>query len=153
MDDPVKVGTVFINILGWFMLVFSLLWIFATEVMFISDVGVYTGQTWTEFLASSPQEATLYIITKKLLGIQLTALSVLILFINTKSYSKGEKWAWWALLIAGGLSWGSMLVYRFVIGYIASSGIITFILGLALLGIGLAIPAKVILRKEKEQSK
>ena len=112
--------------------------------MFISDVGVYTGQTWAEFLAGSPAEAMLYIITKKLLGIQLTALSVFILFINYKAYSKGEKWAWWAFLIAGGLSWGSMLSYRFVTGYIASSGMITFIVGLALLIIGLVIPAKTI---------
>ena len=120
---------------------------FFTEIMFISDVGVYTGQTWTEFLAGSPAEAMLYIITKKLLGIQLTALSVFILFINNKAYSKGKKWAWWALLIAGGLSWGSMLGYRFVIGYIASSGIITFIAGLTLLIIGLVIPAKTIWSK------
>lgn len=138
---------VFIRILGWFMVVFSLLWIFATEIMFISDVGVYTGQTYAEFLATSPLEATLYIITKKLLGIQLTAIGIFILFVNETSYKKGEKWAWWALLIAGGLSWGSLFAYRFVIGYIDSSGMITFISGIALLAIGLAIPAKVILRK------
>ena len=122
MDDPIKVGSTFINIMGYFMLVLSFLWIFATEVMFISDVGVYTGQTWTEFLANSPLEATLYIITKKLLGVQLIAVSILVIFINQKGYSKGEKWAWYALLIAGGIPWISIIVYRFIIGYIASAG-------------------------------
>ena len=144
-DSKIKPAWHIMRIMGIYALVVSLLWIFLTEIMFISDVGVYTGQTWAEFLVSSPAEAMLYIITKKLLGIQILAISILIIFIAQNSYSKGEKWSWYALLIAGSILWGSMLGYRFVIGYVASSGIMTFLIGLILFVVAIVLPAKEIL--------
>ena len=145
--SSIKLGSTIMGIMGIFTLVFSILWIFTTEIAFISDVAVYTGQTWADFLASSPKEAELYIITKKLLGIQILAISIFVIFISKRSYNEGEKWSWYALLFAGSLLWGSMIGYRFVIGYIASPGMIPFIAGLTLFVIGLALPAKEILRK------
>jgi hypothetical protein len=72
-------------------------------------------------------------------------ISLLIIFITKKSYSKAEKWSWYALLITGIMLWGSLMGYRFVIGYIAPS-IVTFVIGTALFVIGIALPAKEILR-------
>jgi len=72
---------------------------------------------------------------------------LLILFITQKSYRKGEKWSWYALLKAGVITWGSLIGYRVAIGYVESVGIATPILGLALLFIGLALPARAILGK------
>ena len=140
-------GSKIMFFMGVYLFVISLLWIFLTEIMFISDVLVFTGQSWSEFLANSPKTAELYIITKKLIGFFLLLLSILILFITNKSYNKGEKWAWYSLLITGIFIWGGLLGYRFLIGYWASTGILTFIFGAILFVIGITIPAKEILRK------
>jgi len=148
MQSSVKIGSKVMLVMGVYTLVVSLLWIFLTEVAFVSDVAVYTGQTWSEFLASSPKHAELYIITKKLLGIELLLASALIILIAQKSYSRGEKWSWYALLIAGILTWGSLIGYRIVIGYVESIGIMTFLIGIILFVIGVALPAKAILGKK-----
>ncbi|MCP8311127.1 MAG: hypothetical protein L6N94_06485, partial [Candidatus Methylarchaceae archaeon HK01M] len=63
------------------------------------------------------------------------------------SYSKAEKWSWYALLIAGIILWGSLIGYRIVIGYLAPS-IVTFIIGLVLFVVGITLPAKAILSKK-----
>ena len=146
--SSVKIGSKVMLVMGVYTLVVSLLWIFMTEVAFVSDVAVYTGQTWSDFLASSPKHAELYIITKKLLGIELFLASVLTILIAQKSYSRGEKWSWYALLIAGILTWGSLIGYRIVIGYVESIGIVTFLIGIALFVISIALPAKAILGKK-----
>ena len=106
----------------------------------------YTGQSFSDFLASSPRHAEMYIITKKLFGVLMLLISLLILIITRKSYSKGEKWSWYALLITGTMLWGSLIGYRFVIGYVAPS-IVTFVIGVILFVVGIALPAKEFLRK------
>jgi len=115
--------------------------------MFVSDFLYYTGLTYQQYLASSPRFAEMYIITKKLIGFILLTNGFMILLINQKSYSKAEKWSWYALLIGGGLSWGTFIGYKIFIGYIGLS-MITFAIGAALLVVGLAFPAKEILSKK-----
>jgi hypothetical protein len=146
--SSIDIGSKIMFFMGAYLFVLSLLWIFLTETMFISDVLVYTGQSWSELLANSPKTAELYIITKKLIGFFLLLLSILILFITNNFYKKGEKWAWYSLLITGIFIWGGLLGYRFLIGYWASTGIITFVLGTVLFIFAIVIPAKAILGKK-----
>jgi hypothetical protein len=143
--SSVKIASKIMYVMGIYTLVMSLFWIFLTEVIFVSDFLAFTGQSYADFLASSPEPAELYIITKKLWGVTMLLISLLIIFITKKSYSKAEKWSWYALLITGIMLWGSLMGYRFVIGYIAPS-IVTFVIGTALFVIGIALPAKEILR-------
>jgi hypothetical protein len=86
-------------------------------------------------------------ITKKLLGVTLLLIGILVVIITRKSYNKGEKWSWYALLITGVMLWGSLIGYRVVIGYVAPS-IITFIIRAALFVIGITLSAKEILGKK-----
>ena len=77
---------------------------------------------------------------------QLLSTSILMIFVTQRSYKKGEKWSWYALLFAGIVTWGSLLGYKVLIGYFKlSSSSMTFIVGAILLAIGLALPAKAIL--------
>ena len=142
--SSVKTGSRVMYAMGIYALVMSLFWIFLTELIFVSDFLGYTGQSYSDFLASNPKHAEMYIITKKLWGITMFLASLLIILITRKSYSKDEKWSWYALLIAGIMLWGSLIGYRIVIGYLAPS-IVTFIIGAALFVIGIALPAKEIL--------
>jgi hypothetical protein len=72
--------------------------------------------------------------------------ALLILLINQKAYRKGEKWSWFAILIAGGVTWGTFIVYKIIIGYIGAS-MITFVIGNLITLIGLILSAKEMLGK------
>ena len=68
-----------------------------------------------------------------------------------KSYSRAEKWSWYAMLVAGVITWGSLIGYKIVIGYIKpNASSMTFLVGATLLAIGLALPARAILGRKSE---
>jgi hypothetical protein len=146
--SSVKIASFVMFVMGIFALITAVFWIFMTEVAFVSDVAVYTGQSYSDFLTSSPKNAELFLFQKRLIGIEKLATALLIILVTQKSYSRGEKWSWYALLITGIITWGSLIGYRLAIGYVESTGVATPIIGLALLVIGLALPAKAILGKK-----
>lgn len=154
MEKPssVKTASSVMMTMGIFTLVISLLWIFLTDVGFVSDFETFIGQDWHEYVLSHPLEAEIYLITKRLIGVLMFPISILIILITQKSYRNAEPWSWFALLIAGAVLWGSVLGYRLSIGYflfntpLRASSSMTPIVGLILLSIGLALPAKVIFR-------
>ena len=154
-DSTVETASMVMTAMGVYTLVISLLWIFLTEAGFTSDFEAYVGQTYSEYIADSPRHAEMYLITKRLIGVQMLPISVLIILITQKSYSKGEKWSWYALLIAGIVVWGSLIGYRIAIGYfgfdtpLRASSSMTPIVGLVLLIVGLGLPAKTIFGKTR----
>jgi hypothetical protein len=117
--------------------------------MFVSDFAHYTGTTFEVYLnnPATVDFAQMYIITKKLIGIMLLGLAILIIFINQKCYRKGIKWSWFALLIAGGLVWVAFIGYKIMIGYIGAS-MATFAVGAGLFVVGIVLPAIEIFGKE-----
>ena len=152
-SSSVKNASLVMTVMGVFTLVISLLWIFLTDVGFISDFEAFMGQSWQEYVISYPQHAEIYLITKRLIGVEMFPISILILLITQKSYRRAEKWSWFALLLTGTVLWGSLIAYRLSIGYfgfdtpLRASSSMTPIVGLTLLIIGLVLPAKAILGK------
>ncbi|MFX0106198.1 MAG: hypothetical protein ACFE75_12010 [Candidatus Hodarchaeota archaeon] len=147
--SKLEIGSFFINFMGFYILVMSLLWIFATEIMFVSDFEVFTGTTYAQYLASPGNQiyAQIYIITKKLIGFIFLATGIFVLSISYKSYRKGEKWSWYALLIGGSIPWATFIIYKIFIGYYGGS-MVVFVIGAVLLVVGLVFPAKEMLRKK-----
>ncbi|MFX1322336.1 MAG: hypothetical protein ACFFAQ_11910 [Promethearchaeota archaeon] len=145
--SKIKIASYLMSILGWYTIVISILWIFLTEIMFVSDFEAFTGDTYSDYLDIDREVAELYILTKKMIGIMLLVIGLLIVIINQYGYSKGEKWSWYALLIAGSVPWGTFIIYKLVIGYIGIS-MITFVLGATLFVIGITFPVKEILSKK-----
>ncbi|MFX0048013.1 MAG: hypothetical protein ACFE8G_07575 [Candidatus Hermodarchaeota archaeon] len=144
--NNLKLGTFFMNFMGFYIIGMGILMIFVTEIMFISDFGVYTGMTYEQYFASDQLYAEIFILQKKVMGFMLCGVGVLVLFIVRMGYRKGEKWAWFALLIAGCLVWGTFIGYKILIMYYGGS-MITFVVGAVLLVLGLIFPAKEILKK------
>ncbi|MFX1496768.1 MAG: hypothetical protein ACFFBH_04510 [Promethearchaeota archaeon] len=145
--SKLKIGSFFVSAMGVYIVVMSILWIFATEIMFVSDFQVFTGETYAQYLISDPIFAQMYIITKKLIGIIFLACGIFVLFINHMSYRKGEKWSWYALLLGGSIPWATFILYKIFIGYYGGSMFI-FVIGAILLVLGLVFPAKEILSKK-----
>ena len=147
--EKLKLGTFFINFMGCYILLMGILMIFVTEIMFISDFGWYTGIEYSVFYSNPSTRifAEIFILQKKVMGFILGSVGVLVLFIAKMNYSKGDKWAWYFILIAGALVWGTFIGYKILIGYYGGS-MITFIVGAALLVVGLLIPFKDFFKKE-----
>jgi hypothetical protein len=145
--SKLEIGSFLILFMGIYTIVISLLWIFVTEIMFVSDFAYYTGLTYQQYLTGAPEFAQIYIITKKLVGCILLANGAMVVLINQKSYRKAEKWSWYAILVGGGISWSTFIVYKIYIGYIGAS-MITFVVGITLLILGLVIPVKEVLTEK-----
>ncbi len=146
--SSLKIATGIMLAMGIYALAVSLSWIFLTEVMFVSDYQAYTDQSLLDALAAGSKSAELWLAVKRMMGVELLPISVLMIFITQKSYSKAEKWSWFALLVAGTMTWGSMIGYRIAIGYFqATASSMTFVVPTILLAIGLALPAKAIFGK------
>ena len=147
--SSVKIGSSIMMAMAVFALVISILWVSITEVMFVSDFLAYTGQDLSDALVAGSKSAELWLVTKRLWGVELLAISLLMMFITAKSYAKGEKWSWYALLVTGCILWGSLIGYKVAIGYFQPTiSSMTFIVGAILFAIGIALPAKAILGKE-----
>ena len=146
-----KIGLFLMTAQSVYALVVSLFWVLITQVMFVSIYAGYTGQTLSDALANHSKPAELWLITQRLVGVELLSISVLMIFITQKSYSKGEKWSWYALLIAGAVMWGSLLAYKVVTGYFDPTlSSTTFIIGAILFILGISLPARAILGQESE---
>lgn len=149
MSDSIKTGSTIMMAMGIYAFVVFLLWITITEVMFVSDYFAVTGENLTDAITSGSQTAQLWLTTKRFWGIALLVVSILIIGITSKSYTKGEKWSWYTLLISGSILWGSLIGYKITIGYFQlHPSSMTFIIGAILFVIGLALPAKAILSKK-----
>jgi len=139
--EKLKLGTFFINFMGCYILLMGILMIFVTEIMFISDFGWYTKIEYIDYYTNPSTRifAEIFILQKKVMGFMLSSVGILVLFIAKKNYSNADKWAWYFILIAGGLVWGTFIGYKILIGYYGGS-MITFVIGAVLLIIGLLIP-------------
>ena len=136
------------NFHGWYMLVMGILMIFVTEIMFISDFYAYTGVSYQTYYATNQVYAEIFIIQKKLMGIIISALGVLTLFVVKQGFSKGQKWSWFAILIIGVIIWGSFIGYKIIIEYFGGS-MITFVVGAVLFILGLIFPVKLFLKNKE----
>jgi hypothetical protein len=147
--SAVKIGSSIMMAMAIFALVISILWVSITEVMFVSDFLAYTGEGLSDALASGSKSAELWLTTKRLWGFELIGISVLMLFVTARSYAKGERWSWFALLVTGCILWGSLIGYKVAIGYFQPTmSSMTFIVGAILFAIGIVLPAKAILGKK-----
>jgi len=144
--NNMKLGTFFMNFMGWYIIGMGLLMIFVTEIMFISDFFEYTGLTYQQYFEIDQVFAEIFILQKKVMGFMVCGIGILVLFIVQKGFQKREKWAWYALLIVGSLVWVTFIGYKIVIQYYGGS-MITFVVGDILLDLGLLFSAKEILKK------
>lgn len=132
-------------------LVISVFWVAITDIMFISDYEGVTGEPLADALAAGDKSAALWLQTKRLVGVELLATSVFMIFVVYKAFNKGEKWAWVALLIGGFITWGSLLGYKAVIGYFRfHPSSLTFVIGALLYLVGIVLSATWMLSESGE---
>jgi len=146
MQRSVKVAWKVMLVQGIYVAVIGLLLIFLTKTMFPPDFTSFTAQSWSDFLASNPKPAELFIILTKAAGAWTFVIGLFIILMAWKSYRKAEKWSWYTFLVTGIIGWGGSLTYYIAVGCLV--GLVVVYIGIVLFVIGIALPAKAILGKK-----
>jgi len=116
------------------------------EKVFVPYFETFTAKDWFDLLADYPKAEELFLMVERAFGATLLASALLVIFVSCKSYSKAQKWSWYALLITNVLGWGGGLTYDIAVGYVPT--IITSMIVIVIFVIALAVPAKTILGRK-----
>jgi len=138
-----KTGSIVMLVMAVYGLILGLMWLFAAEALTTPIFDSFTGQTWSDFVTANAKAADLWIMNNRLMVATTIAVSIVGIFLALTSYRKGEKWSWFAFLVSGIIVWGSNVAYYITLASLMTT--VIMLIGLMLLVIGLAIPAKAIL--------
>ena len=90
----------------------------------ITPVGAQTelsGRTWEQFAAADPEVTRIYAMDLVLLGMTLTAFSILGMIVTVIPYRHGERWAWFTLwlvpLVYAGMALTMLSDQYYDVGY------------------------------------
>ena len=103
----------------------------------------YTGGSWQQLVATSPKTAGFITLIFRMYGIYIVAFSLLAIAIAATAYRRGERWAWWALLVGNTVAWISAMSYDQIVGAIGPFELTEY-LGLALIcgSLALTVPSR-----------
>jgi hypothetical protein len=100
----------------------------------------YTGGSWNELLATSPTTAGYITLVFRMYGAYIVAFGLLAVAIAATAFRRGERWAWWVLLVGNTLAFVSAMTYDRTVGAIGPFEWSEY-LGLALIYASLAVSA------------
>ena len=141
-----KVSIIILSVMLAFAGAYSFLNIFATKVVSSSAFEAVAGTSLDNIQDDGYLKA--YLSANRYVGIFALCTTIAGFFILFSGFRKKEKWAWWSVLAVGGLAWIWGLVNGLVVGDTLNT--IMYIVGTALLVIGLAASAKIFLIKGTE---
>jgi hypothetical protein len=98
----------------------------------------YTGGSWGELAATSPQTAGYLTLIFRMYGIYIVAFSLLAVMIAATGFRRGERWAWWALLVGNTIAYISAMTYDRIVGAIGPFEWLEY-LGIGLIYASLAV--------------
>jgi hypothetical protein len=100
----------------------------------------FSGASWPALVTASPGAAGFMEVLFRVYGAYIVAFSLLAIFIVSTAFRRGERWAWWSLLIGNTIAYGSAMAYDRVVQAIGPLELSEY-LGLGLIYLALAITA------------
>ncbi len=82
------------------------------------DGVAYADGSWGQLKATSPEAAGYILLLFRMYGIYIVAFSILAIAIAANAFRRGERWAWWALLIGNTIAWVAAMTYDRIVGAI-----------------------------------
>jgi hypothetical protein len=121
-------------------LVYGILAVIKPDFFIARSYQLYTEQSWSDCLVENSTLANYMLILERMAGGNGIAASIGGLFILFTGFKKVKKWAWYYIATVSIIGWGTVLFANMAFNNPITLTIIT--IGLALLVIGLIIPAK-----------
>jgi hypothetical protein len=141
-----KYAWVILLALGLLWLVVGFVAVFQPEGIFEGDAQSVTNMPWSELKASSPRAADFVIFIYGQMGLLKISWSLFILAITLTGYRKGEKWAWYIMLLAPILLVSDAVFSAVFIGDI--NQVIQFIPITVITMLGLLLPYRIFFPKK-----
>lgn len=98
----------------------------------------FTGLSWSALTASTPAVADFMTILFRVYGAYNVAFGIMAVFIAATAFRRGERWAWWALLVGNSITLVSAIIFDRVVKAIGIFEMSEY-LGLIIVYIGLAL--------------
>jgi len=90
-SSSVKVGWVIMPIVGVLIVVSSLLWVFSTESPTAADFTLFTGESWSDYVAANAKAADYLLVVNRFAGAVLLITGIYAIFLALVSYRKAKK--------------------------------------------------------------
>ena len=100
----------------------------------------YSDESWSELLRTSPMTAKYMIVLFRMYGIYNVVFGLMASAIAVTAFRRGDRWAWWALLVGNTIAFVSAMMYDWTVNAIGPFELSEY-LGLALIYGALAITA------------
>jgi hypothetical protein len=71
----------------------------------------FTGYSWPELIATAPKTADLLTLVFRMYGIYGVAFSLMGIAISVTAFRRGDRWAWWALMVGNTITYVSAMTY------------------------------------------
>ena len=98
----------------------------------------YTGASWEQLTATAPETADYTTLLFRMYGIYGVGLSLLAIAIVVTGFRRGERWAWWALLVGNTIGYGAAMIYDQIVNAVGPFELSEY-LGLALVYLTLGV--------------
>lgn len=100
----------------------------------------FTNLSWQELVTSSPKTAEFTIILFRVFGAENVAFAIMAIAITVTAFRRGERWAWWALLIGNTIAYGMPMTYDRIVNAIGPFEMLEYV-GIAGIYVALAVTA------------
>jgi hypothetical protein len=87
----------------------------------------FTGQSWAELTATSLATSNFLLLLFRVFGAYNVAFGLLGIAVAATAFRRGEVWAWWALLVANTIAYGSAMTYDRMVGFIGTNEMLEYI--------------------------
>ena len=134
----VRVSTIILFVLFVLSVGYSIVLIVVPTIVLEGDFQAITGKSYEEFLSSEAVRVSVVHI-RHMQVFDITAI-VAAFFILFAGFRKAETWAWWAMLVIGGISLVYGVVVNLVIGNTLDSAV--FLVGLVVFLVALFLPVR-----------
>jgi magnesium-transporting ATPase (P-type) len=132
---------------GLLWLVVGIVAVYSPEGIFEGDAQAVTNLPWTDLKASSPEASNFIIFVYGQMGLLKISWSLFILAITLTGFRRGEKWAWYIMLLAPILLVSDAVFSVVFIGDI--NQVLQFIPITAITMVGLLLPYRIFFPKKR----
>lgn len=109
----------------------------------------FTGYSWSALTSTSPNAAEFMTLVFRMYGIYGVGFSLMAIAIAVTAFRRGDRWAWWALLVGNTLTYVSAMAYDQIARAVGPFELTEY-LGLAAVYVALAVTVPLKEKKEKE---
>jgi hypothetical protein len=101
----------------------------------------FTGLSWQTLVTTSPRTAAYITLVFRMYGVYNLVFGILTCIIAVTAFRRGERWAWWALLVSNTIALVGAMSYDKIVKAIGPFELTEY-LGLALVFLALALTAR-----------